>query len=63
MKSSNCTALDAAAAACADALMQKAETDGVNSVLEVKYAVIEILKARHGEPTPDWQPYRLWKWS
>lgn len=61
MKSSNYTAPDAAPAPApwADALMNKAESDGINVVLEVKYTVIDILKAKHGEPTPDWGSYRL----
>ena len=47
------------AEARAGALIKKAEIDGINNVLEVKYAVIDIYKARCGEYFPDWQPYRL----
>ena len=49
------------AEAWADAMMGKAEPDSdwVNSVLGVKRAVIGVHKARRGEPSPDWQPYRL----
>ena len=57
MTSGICTAVKAEA--WADALIKEAEMDGVNNVLEVKFAVIDIHKARRGEHVPDWQPYRL----
>ena len=32
---------------------------GVNNILEVKYAIIDIHKAKRREHFPDWQPYRM----
>ena len=62
MTSARCTAVEAEA--WADALIKKAEIDGVDNVLEVRFAVIDIYKARRGEHVPDWQPYRLQhKWK
>ena len=52
-----CTASDAETRA--DAMMEKTETNGVNSVLEVRYAVLDIHKARRGEPSPDGEPYPM----
>ena len=57
MTSGICTAVKAEA--WADALIKEAEINGVNNVLEVKFAAIDIHKARRGEHVPDWQPYRL----
>ena len=57
MTSSVCTAVKAKARA--DVLIKQAERDGVNNVLEVRFAVIDIHRARRGEHIPDWQPYRL----
>ena len=47
------------AEAWADAEIKKAETDGVNNVLSVKYAVIDAHRVRRGEHLPETQPYRI----
>ena len=62
MTSGICTAVKAEA--WADSLIKKAEIERINNVLEVKYAVIDLHKARRGEHFPDWQAYLLQhKWK
>ena len=55
MTSGVCTAVKAEA--WADALIKSAEIDRVNNVLQVRFAVTDIHKARRGEQCPDRQPY------